>query len=101
MFWSKRKKQVNVTPYDAGKQIPVIRASICTGEQVAGFQNKENRKFEEASWFAVRQICENFVPAIGSGRKILKRCGKTVHNGSAELGVGKTYGNQTCRAKRL
>lgn len=39
---------MDVTPYDAGKQIPVIRASICTGEQVAGFQNKENGKFEEA-----------------------------------------------------
>lgn len=64
MFWSKRKKQVNVTPYDAGKQIPVIRASICTGEQVAGFQNKENRKFEEAmlvrSEADLREFCTRY-----------------------------------------
>lgn len=48
MFWPKRKKHVETKPYDAAKQVPVIRASICTGEQVAGFQDKGTGRFEEA-----------------------------------------------------
>lgn len=46
MFFSKRKKPPAVS-YDRGGKIPVIRASICTGEQVAGFKDPESGKFEE------------------------------------------------------
>lgn len=41
-----RKKQP-APPYDRGSKIPVIRASICTGEQVAGFKDPVSGKFEE------------------------------------------------------
>ena len=41
-----RKKRV-ITPYDRATKIPVIRASICTGEQVAGFKDRESGRFEE------------------------------------------------------
>lgn len=41
-----RKKQV-IAPYDRGSKIPVIRSSICTGEQVAGFKDPVSGKFEE------------------------------------------------------
>lgn len=34
-------------PYDPAKQIAVIRSSICTGEQVAGFKNVEDGSFVE------------------------------------------------------
>ena len=34
-------------PFDPDKQIAVIRCSICTGEQVAGFNSKENGHFTE------------------------------------------------------
>ena len=34
-------------PYDPDKQIAVIRCSICTGDQVAGFKSKENGHFTE------------------------------------------------------
>ena len=34
-------------PFDPDKQIAVIRCSICTGEQVAGFKSKENGHFTE------------------------------------------------------
>lgn len=42
----KRKKQ---TPplYDKAGQVPVIRSSICTGEQVAGFKDPVSGKFHE------------------------------------------------------
>lgn len=35
-------------PFDPDKQVAVIRCSICTGEQVAGFKSKENGHFTEA-----------------------------------------------------
>ena len=34
-------------PFDSDKQIAVIKSSICTGEQVAGFKNKEDGHFTE------------------------------------------------------
>ena len=42
----KRKKQ---TPplYDKAGKVPVIRSSICTGEQVAGFKDPVSGKFHE------------------------------------------------------
>ena len=42
-----RKKSRQVTPYDRAKKVPVIRSSICTGEQVAGFKDIVSGKFEE------------------------------------------------------
>ena len=41
-----RKKQA-VMPYNRGNKIPVIRSSICTGEQVAGFKDPVSCRFEE------------------------------------------------------
>lgn len=46
MFFSRRKKPP-VSSYDKGGKIPVIRSSICTGEQVAGFKDPHSGKFEE------------------------------------------------------
>ena len=34
-------------PFDPDKQIAVIKCSICTGEQVAGFKSKEDGHFTE------------------------------------------------------
>ena len=34
-------------PYDSEKQYPVIHASICTGEKVAGFKNYDDGHFTE------------------------------------------------------
>ena len=41
-----RKKNDSKT-YDRENKRPVIRASICTGEQTAGFQDIHTKKFEE------------------------------------------------------
>ena len=40
-------KKVEKKSYDAEHQVPVIRCSICNGEQVAGFKDKSTGKFEE------------------------------------------------------
>jgi len=42
-----RRKKEPLIPYDKRGKIPVIRASICTGEQVAGFKDPETGKFDE------------------------------------------------------
>lgn len=42
------RRSLKVTvPYDPETQIPVIHASICTGERVAGFKNKADGHFTE------------------------------------------------------
>ena len=45
-MFGKRKKLTEM-PYDKSGKIPVIRSSICTGEQVAGFKDSVSGKFEE------------------------------------------------------
>ena len=42
-----RRKKPTVSAYDKTGKIPVIRSSICTGEQVAGFKDPASGKFEE------------------------------------------------------
>ena len=46
MMFGRRKRQ-NISLYDKTGKIPVIRSSICTGEQVAGFKDIVSGKFEE------------------------------------------------------
>ena len=42
-----RKNRSSMGSYDHENKKPVIRASICTGEQVAGFKNLHTGAFEE------------------------------------------------------
>lgn len=45
---SRRQKSLrDLIPYDPETQIPVIHASICTGERVAGFKNRTDGHFTE------------------------------------------------------
>lgn len=46
-LFSRKKKKPITTAYDLSKMRPVLRCSICTGEQVAGFLRLEDGKFEE------------------------------------------------------
>ncbi len=41
------KKKIKVETYDKENYKPVIKASICTGEQVAGFREIHTGKFVE------------------------------------------------------
>lgn len=45
-MFGRRKKAVMI-PYDKSGKVPVIRCSICTGEQAAGFKDPVSGKFEE------------------------------------------------------
>ena len=45
-MFGRRKKRAAI-PFDKTGKIPVIRSSICTGEQTAGFQDKATGKIQE------------------------------------------------------
>lgn len=42
-----KKKNIQKKTYDPAQQQPVLKCSICNGEQVAGFKDLETGKFEE------------------------------------------------------
>lgn len=41
------KKKIEVEQYDKIEKQAAIRVSICTGEQVAGFKDRETGRFQE------------------------------------------------------
>lgn len=49
IFLSKKHREESELPlsFDSKTLKPVLRCSICTGEQVAGFKNLNTGKFEE------------------------------------------------------
>lgn len=59
------KKKPRVEPYDKGQVRPVIRASICNGEQVAGFKNLHTGKFEEIMLIRDERDKEIFLSRYG------------------------------------
>lgn len=48
-MFNKNKKKSYIDTYDNEKYIPLIKASICTCEQVVGFKNIETKEFIEIS----------------------------------------------------
>ena len=57
MFWKKPKKK----SFDREALRPVIRASICTGEQSAGFRHVQTGKFSEVMLIRNRRDLEEFL----------------------------------------
>ena len=55
------KKKIKVEHYDRENMRPVIRASICTGEQVAGFKNIHTGKFEDVMLIRDNRDIEEFL----------------------------------------
>ena len=49
IFPWKKPKQAPAAAYDQERLEPVVRSSICTGEKVAGFREKETGRFREVS----------------------------------------------------
>lgn len=73
MFGKKKKPQIALMPYDPQKQIPTIRSSICTGEQVAGFQDIGTGKFEEAMFLRGEKDLEEFCTRYVVKREDIKK----------------------------
>ena len=59
------KKKSVVQPYDKENKKPVIKSSICNGEQVAGFKDIHTGKIEEVMLIKSRADLEKFKGMYG------------------------------------
>ena len=59
-----RRKEKQGT-YDRENLKPVIRSSICTGEQTAGFKNRHTGKFSEVMLIRSSRDLEEFQKTYG------------------------------------
>ena len=66
-MFGRRKKQTT-PPYDKAGKVPVIRSSICTGEQVAGFKDRRTGKFTEVMAVKGSGDLERFMEMYGVER---------------------------------
>lgn len=60
-----KRKKVTTESFDRAEKRPVIRCSICTGEQVAGFQDRKTGKFEEVTVLRSRADRQEFMERYG------------------------------------
>lgn len=59
------RKKIHKSTYDATKKKPAIRASICTGEQVAGFVDIKSGVFEDVMLIQTPTDLNNFKEQYG------------------------------------
>ena len=64
-LFSKRTSSVPAYDYDTAKEKPIIHASICTGEQVAGFKDITTGEFDEIMLIRDAKDLEDFKNAFG------------------------------------
>lgn len=67
------KKKITKVSYDKENKIPVIKASICNGEQVAGFKDIHTGKIEEVMLIKGPADLEVFKAMYGIDGKITKQ----------------------------
>ena len=65
-------------PYDPARQRPVLRVSICTGEQVAGLEDRKTGAFEDIMLIRSPKDLRRFLqkirrPARKSGAAVLNQ----------------------------
>lgn len=63
MFW--KKNPVKQEEYDKENWKPVLKCSICNGEQVAGFKNIHTGEFKEEAFIADSSELEIFKQKYG------------------------------------
>ena len=68
LFSKKSEKKT----YDRSNQKPIIKASICNGEQVAGFKDIHTGKFEEVMLIRGVEDLEKFQLMYGIEEEITK-----------------------------
>ena len=59
-----RRRNTQVIRFDRARKEPVLRCSICTGEQVAGFWDLRDNRFEEVMLIRgeddLREFCRQY-----------------------------------------
>ena len=63
--YSERENYDTVVNFDPEKQYAVIRSSICTGEKVAGFRNKDDGHFTDVMLIRSPEDIEYFKKLYG------------------------------------
>lgn len=66
------KKKVVVLTYDKENKKPVIKSSICNGEQVAGFKDIHTGKMEEVMLIKSQADLDKFKALYGINEEIAK-----------------------------
>ena len=66
------KKRFVAKSYDNENMKPVIKASICNGEQVAGFKDMNTGKIEEVILIKTPEDLESFKNMYGINEEITK-----------------------------
>lgn len=64
-MFGKKKAKINPIPYDKENLRPVIRCSICNGEQIAGFKDSRTGKFEEIMLIRNSEDLNQFMKMYG------------------------------------
>lgn len=64
MFGKKKEKTIKPL-YDVTKKEPIIKASICNGEQVVGFRDIESGEFHEVMFIRNNEELEGFKRQYG------------------------------------
>lgn len=67
------RKKAEKKSYDKENEQPVIRASICNGEQVAGFKNIHTGKFTEVAAIRTGRDMEGFLEEYGIAATDIKK----------------------------
>ena len=67
------QKQSGEFHFDRENQKPVIRSSICTGEQVAGFKDLRTGKFTDIMLIRDHKDMEEFTRKYGISREEISR----------------------------
>ena len=66
------KKKIVTKTYDKENKKPVIKASICNGEQIAGFKDIHTGKIEEVMLIKSPADLEHFKAMYGIDKEIVK-----------------------------
>jgi hypothetical protein len=68
-----RRKKPTLPAYDKTGKIPVLRSSICTGEQVAGFKDPVSGKFDDLMLIRSEKDLNAFLSQYQVERDALQR----------------------------
>ncbi len=73
MFSRKKRTAHGYPPFDRAKQIPVLRCSICTGERVACFRDRQTGHVEEVMYIREDSDLREFLEHYGLSGQDLKK----------------------------
>ena len=73
MFSRKKKSAAGYPSFDRINQIPVLRCSICTGERVACFRDRQTGHGEEVMYIREDSDLREFLEHYGLSEQDLKK----------------------------